>query len=47
MRDEKKRDKTHWRRGENGSAARRSVGRPRTGAGVWGGALSPSRWCVG
>ena len=47
VREEKKREKTHRRRGVNGSAARRSVGGPRTDVGVWGGALSPSRWCVG
>ena len=47
MREEKKREKTHRHGGENGGVARRSVGGPRTGASMWGGALSPSRWCVG
>ena len=47
VREEKKREKTHRSGGENGDAARRSVGGPRTGISVWGGALSPSRWCGG
>ena len=34
MREEKKREKTHRRGGENSGAARWSVGGPRTGIGV-------------
>nr|POF00747.1 hypothetical protein CFP56_65373 [Quercus suber] len=37
------REKNHQCGGENGGAARWSVGGPRIGVGVWGGALSPSR----
>ena len=47
VREEKKMEKTHRRGGENGGAAHRSVDWPRIGIGMWGGALSPSRWCVG
>ena len=47
MREEKKREKTHQHKGENGSAARQSVGGRQIGVCVWGGAASLSRWCVG
>ena len=47
VKEEKKREKTHLCGGENGGATCRSVGGPRIGVGVWGGALSPSRWCMG
>ena len=47
MREEKKIEKTHWCKGENGGTTRQSVGGPRTDVGAWDGALFPSRWCVG
>ena len=34
MREEKKREKTHRRGGENGGVARQSVGGPQTGIGM-------------